>query len=185
MPTLMPTVLKTLSVKQPKTLPTIGSLRKLAVATLLCCAGVGQAAEVYRWVDADGVVNYTQQKPRNIAVQALTTQAGAPTTVREQPASTPVGGTGADTRADQPEMTDAQQRMLEELQAKEQARQQEVAEIRKENCDKSRTILSDLSAKARIRVRGDDGMERVMGEDERQRRISEAQQGIVDNCASA
>lgn len=182
MPTLISTVLRTLSEQQTKTLLMAVSARRLAVAALLCCAGASQAAEIYRWIDADGVVNYTQQKPRNIAVQSLTTQAGAPTTVTEQPAADPVGEPDAVAK---PEMTDTQQRMLEELQAKEQARQQEVAEIREGNCQKSRTILSDLSAKERIRVRGDDGMERIMGEDERQRRISEAQQGIVENCASA
>jgi hypothetical protein len=158
-----------------------GFARRLAVLALLCVAGTSHAAEIYRWVDEGGVVNYTQQKPRNIAVQALTTQAGSPTTVREQPATAPVGEPGATT---QPEMIDAQQRMLEALQAKEQARQQEIAEIREENCGKSRSVLSDLSAKERIRVRGNDGMERIMAEDERQRRISEAQQGIVENCAS-
>lgn len=184
MPTLMPTATQTLMLKLNIALMAT-SARALALTALFCCAGASQAAEVYRWVDADGVVNYTQQKPRHIAAQALTTQAGAPTTVRDQPASTPVGEPGPATQADQPEMTDAQKRMLEELQAKEQARQQEIAEIREENCQKSRTILSDLSAKERIRVRGNDGMERVMGEDERQRRISEAQQGIVQNCASA
>lgn len=184
MPTLTPIVTQTLMLKLNITSIT-ASARALAVTALLCCAGASQAAEVYRWVDADGIVNYTQQKPRNVAVQALTTQAGAPTAVRDQPASTPIGESVPETGADQPEMTDAQQRMLEELQAKEQARQREIAEIREENCQKSQTVLSDLSAKERIRVRGNDGMERIMGEDERQRRISEAQQGIVQNCASA
>jgi hypothetical protein len=155
-------------------------LRRLLALAIVCCFPASYAAEVYRWIDADGVVNYTQQKPRDIAVQHLTTSAGAPTRVREQPASAPV---------EQPEktdtMTDSQQRMLEGLQAKEQARQDEIARVRQENCSKSRSVLSNLSAKERIRVRDDNGRERMMAEDERQRRISEAQQGIVQNCASA
>lgn len=142
------------------------------------------AEEIYRWVDADGVVNYTQQKPRDVEAQALTTQRGAPTRVRSTSTAS-VGSSGnAGETADEP-MTDAQQRMMDELQAKEQRRQQEVAEIREQNCQKSRRILDDLSAKERIRVRDDNGQERIMPEDERLRRISEAQQGIVDNCASA
>ena len=46
-------------------------------------------------------------------------------------------------------------------------------------------LITDLSAKERIRVRGDDGQERIMPENERQRRISEAQKGIVDNCEAS
>ena len=142
------------------------------------------ADEIYRWVDADGVVNYTQQKPRDVEAQALTTQRGAPTRVRNASTAS-IGQAGdAGAAADAP-MNDSQQRMMEELQAKEQQRQQEVAEIREQNCQKSRRILDDLSAKERIRVRDDNGQERIMPEDERQRRISEAQRGIVDNCASA
>jgi hypothetical protein len=152
------------------------------VLTTALNSGFVQAEEIYRWVDADGVVNYTQQKPRDIEAQALTTQRGAPTRVRSTSTNnaTP-SAQGSAENSEQP-MTDAQQRMLEELQAKEQARQQEVAEIREQNCSKSRRVLSDLSAKERIRVRGDDGQERIMPENERQRRISEAQQGIVENC---
>lgn len=156
------------------------TLRGLLALTIAWHVPASFAAEVYRWVDADGVVNYTQQKPRDIAVQQLTTSAGAPTVVREQPASTPV---------EQPEspetMTDTQQRLLEGLQAQEQARQEEVARIRAENCSKSQSVLSNLSSKERIRVRDDAGSERMMSEDERQRRISEAQQGIVENCSPA
>ena len=179
----MPT-LQMKSTSTPETITNVlsmgATLRRLLALAITCCIPASFAAEVYRWVDADGVVNYTQQKPRDIAVQQLTTSAGAPTVVREQPASKPV---------EQPEttetMTESQQRMLEDLQAKEQARQDEIARIREENCSKSRSVLSNLSAKERIRVRDDNGTERMMPEDERQRRISEAQQGIVQNCASA
>ena len=45
-------------------------------------------------------------------------------------------------------------------------------------------LLDRLSANSRIRVRDDSGEERVMGEDERQDRIAEAQQGVAENCVS-
>ena len=157
------------------------------ILTAALNAGSTHAEEIYRWVDADGVVNYTQQKPRDVTAEALTTQRGAPTRVRSTPASTAASSSAsspASAADSERPMSDAQQRMLEELQAKERARQQEVAEIREQNCSKSRQVLSNLSAKERIRVRGDNGQERIMPEDERQRRISEAQQGIVDNCDS-
>jgi hypothetical protein len=158
----------------------------LVPGTLLLSAMLGsgsiQAEEIYRWVDADGVVNYTQQKPRDVAAESLITQRGAPTRVRSSSARSSDPSARTDTDGTEQPMTDAQQRMLEELKAKEQARQQEVAEIREQNCSKSRRVLSDLSAKERIRVRDDNGQERIMPEDERQRRISDAQKGIVENC---
>ena len=74
--------------------------------------------------------------------------------------------------------------MLNDLQSAEAARKQEVARIRESNCERSRRVLDRLSATARIRVRDDSGEERIMGEDERQNRIAEAQQGVAENCLS-
>ncbi len=186
----------TLTTLTPRTLAgQFARLRRLATTALLPGAALVlttalnatsvNAEEIYRWVDADGVVNYTQQKPRDVEAQALTTQRGAPTRIRTTAQASSSSIAQADPDGSEQPMTDAQERMLEELQAKEQARQQQVAEIREQNCSKSRRVLTDLSAKERIRVRGDDGQERIMPEDERQRRISEAQKGIVDNCEAS
>ena len=143
-----------------------------------------QAEEIYRWVDADGVVNYTQQKPRDVAAQQLTTQRGAPTRV-ESAASQVTQAVDADVAAAERNLDDAQKDMLEDLRAAEAARQQEIAKVKEANCQRSRALLSNLSAKEHIRIRDDSGTERVMPEEERQRRIEAAQKGIVDNCASA
>ena len=75
--------------------------------------------------------------------------------------------------------------MLEGLRAAEQARQQEIAKIKEQNCQQSRDVLARLTVKNRIRVKGPDGEYAIMPEDERQSRISEAQQNIVRYCAPA
>ncbi len=134
------------------------------------------AEVVYRWVDADGVVNFTQQLPRGVKAQEITTREGAPSVIRN------VEEVTENTERGQPELSDEQQAMLDELRAAELVRQEEVTKIRAANCQQSREVLSNLSLTARIRVRDSDGVERVMGEDERLRRIEEAQQGIVINC---
>ena len=48
--------------------------------TLLLLAAVPllMGAEVYRWVDANGVVNYSQMKPRGVAAEQIATDPGAP-----------------------------------------------------------------------------------------------------------
>jgi len=152
----------------------------LVLLTTACCAHAG---EIYRWVDENGVVNFTQQKPKDVSAQQLTTVAGGPTIVRNN-AQRPAPVAGDVPAADKP-LNTSQQQMLDDLHAAEQARREEVARIRAANCQKSRKVLAQLSAKDRIRVRADDGSERVMSEEERQQRIEEAQQGIVQNCATS
>ncbi len=157
---------------------TPGSLRKVCLAALLalCMPMLMGADIVYRWIDENGVVNYTQQLPRGIKAQQITTQLGAPSVV------TDVGEITETRERGERSLSDQQQEMLDELKAAELARQQEVAKIRQANCQQSRDVLASLSLTSRIRVRDSSGTERVMGEDERQRRIDEAQQGIVLNC---
>ena len=79
-------------------------------------------------------------------------------------------------------LNEDQQKMLRALEAAEQQRLEQVAKIRQDNCDRSRRVLANLSAKSRIRLRGEDGTERVLGEDERQERIAAAQRGVATNC---
>ncbi len=143
----------------------------LLFPALLMLLSATSHAQVYRWVDENGVVNSTQQKPEGRDAQ----------TVKQarSPRSAPV-----EAEAPEPEkkLTEEQQRMLSDLQAKEAERQQQISEIRQSNCEKSRKVLDRLLRSDRIRVR-DSGEERVMPEDERQRRINEAQEGIATNCS--
>ncbi|MEZ5549825.1 MAG: DUF4124 domain-containing protein [Pseudomonadales bacterium] len=156
---------------------------KRYIYSLLALVWTATAAadEIYRWVDAAGVVNYTQQKPRDTQSQKVTTNQGATRIVEEAaPAVSPeppADGSAA--------LSESQQTMLENLQAAERARQEEIAKIRSDNCEKSRALLDRLTVNARVRVTEPSGQQRIMGEDERQERISEAQVGIAQNCDSA
>lgn len=160
-----------------KALPLIGSVLLIAIS------GQTSADQIYRWVDDNGVVNYTQLKPRDAEAQAINTQGGATQAARTPPpaaAPAPV----VDPATGQP-LSPQQEQMLEGLRAAEQARQVEIAKIRAENCQQSKDVLARLTVKSRIRVRGDDGEYRIMPEDERQSRISEAQQNIALFCVAA
>lgn len=148
---------------------------KLALFVLAVPLLMG-ADTVYRWIDENGVVNYTQLLPQGVEAQLITTREGAPSVV------VPVNQSTEPAARTTPNLSAEQQAMLDELKAVELDRQQEVAKIRQANCAQARQVLSNLSRTSRIRVRESDGTERVMGEDERQQRIDEAQQGIVVNC---
>ena len=159
---------------------------------LLMCALTGTAfADTYRWVDANGVVNYAEQMPRGVPAEQVTkiastsgsraSSANSRTTTSAQPA--PVNRAPA-LPSSQPELNEDQQEMLRELQSAEADRQEQVARIKQDNCDRSRRVLNNLTAKDRIRVRDNDGTERTLPEDERQQRIADAQRGIVEFCNS-
>jgi len=135
-------------------------------------------AAVYRWVDEDGVVNYSHLKPEGVEAE-LVSDTGAPQRSRSAPTRPPaqIPPEGEQT------LTESQQRMLSELQAAEQERQAEIARVREANCQEARDVLQRLTSRGRIRVVGDDGQERMMPEEERQRRIDEAQRAVATNCA--
>ena len=161
-------------------------MRKLVEFSLLIlCLPLLMGAEVYRWVDPNGVVNYTQMKPAGVKAQQITAQAGRPMVIAEatdQLAGRP--GSASDESSSGAGLSDNQQTMLQDLQAAEQARQAEVTRIKQANCEKSRSVLDRLSGSERIRVRDNAGVERIMAEDERRRRINEAQRGVSENCTS-
>jgi hypothetical protein len=146
---------------------------------VIVCLPLLTAADIYRWVDENGVVNYTQQKPRGVDAELVSGVRGPSQTTPKAP--TP-GGNPSDTS---PELDERQQRLLEDLQAAEAARRNEIARVREENCSRARGVLDRLTSKSRIRVRGDDGEVHILNEEERQERISEAQRGVATNCDSA
>ena len=155
----------------------------LCLAAILAVALTGASAgadTIYRWVDDNGVINYTQQKPRGRDAVAINT--GSEQRSRQTAEPAPPPPTSAATGEP---LNPEQERMLKGLRAAEQHRQEEIARIKAENCQRSRDVLTRLTLKNRIRVRGEDGEYRIMPEDERQKRISEAQQNIARYCASS
>jgi hypothetical protein len=146
-------------------------------------------ADTYRWVDDNGVVNYSERVPRGIPAERVTKvaessakhQAARASTATGTKSTAPLPGASTSQSAQQP-LNEDQQNLLEGLQAAEQQRQEQIAKIRQDNCERSRRVLNNLSVRSRIRVRAEDGTERVLNEEERQERIADAQRGIAENC---
>jgi hypothetical protein len=158
----------------------------VVLVALLCpFAPSVSADEIYRWVDDQGVVNYTQQKPRGQEAEKIQTKAGTRTkSTAATPAAASPAATGLASGTEKP-LSAEQQKMLEDLRRAEEARQEEVARIKEHNCQRSREVLTRLTVKNRIRVADESGEYRVMPEDERQQRISEAQENIALYCAQS
>lgn len=151
----------------------------MSVRTVLLVLAVPllMGSEVYRYVDSNGVVTYAQQLPYGVQGERITTSAGAPTQAAPAVPAAPE-------KPAEPVLSPQQQAMLDKLKAADQARKDEIATIREANCKRSQDVLMNLSASGRIRVKGADGEEVRMTEEERQDRIAEAQAGIVANCAA-
>lgn len=134
------------------------------------------AGVMYGWVDKNGVQNYSQLEPQGVKTEKITTRGNVSSRAEEDakpaPATAPL----------KPRLTEEQQRKLDALKALHAQEEQQVADIKRTNCEKSKSVLERLKQSQRIRVREDSGTERIIGEDERQRRIEEAQQGIASNC---
>jgi hypothetical protein len=142
-------------------------------------------ATIYRWVDENGVVNFTEQQPRDVAAQEVEVKVSS---VVDTPAvPTPVADQTQPAAAEReatPELTDAQRQELEDLQRQEQQRQEDLVKLKAENCVKARALLEKLTINNRIRLRKPDGTEVALGEDERQQRITATQEDVVVNCVS-
>jgi hypothetical protein len=132
-------------------------------------------SEIYRYVDSNGVVTYAQQLPYGVKGEQIRTVAGAPSVAVSATSPQPE-------KPKEPVLTPQQQAMLDDLKKAETARKEEIARIREANCTRSKDVLEKLSTAGRIRVKGPDGQEVKMPEEERQARIEEAQRGIIANC---
>ncbi len=130
--------------------------------TLLCCclllALPVSANEIYRWVDENGVVHYTD-RPREGA-ERLTIRTASPSTPART-VSAPRGKQG-------------------ELMAEPDADQ--TAEIRAANCTSARERLARLQRAPRLYREGEDGARLYLDDDERTLVLAEAQELVESWC---
>lgn len=177
-------------------------MRALLTATLAVAGTLPLAAsaaeEIYRWVDAAGVVHYTQVAPQGVAYDRVTPgsrgrpSAQATLANPRTPPATPEAGSAAPQTQQTPvpdaatessaTLTETQRQLQQELEQEAQERLAQVRAERRDNCEKAREQFRQFTTYARIRVSDDSGGMRILGEEERQQRIAEAQEAIVLNC---
>jgi len=145
--------------------------RQLLVTLLLTVAAVAAHAEVYRWVDAQGKVQYSDQPPPDVNAQKVTTK---PTGVA-QPAPT------AKTYQEQ-EQDFRKRRVEQEEQAKKQAEIDRQTKIRQDNCIQSRGRLASLQAGGRFAKINEKGEREYLDDTGTAAAIAEAQKAVSDWC---
>jgi hypothetical protein len=173
-------------------------LSAACVGLLAASPGSPGAPDVYRWVDANGVVHYTQVAPRDVPFERVSpsgrdradepsfynpvrARSNAPGAIVDAP-SVEAGDPDA---ASAPGLTPEQLERQSELSAEADARLAEIAEARRRNCELARQQFREFTTYARIRIANPDGSIRILTEEERASRLAETEEAIVVNCDGA
>ena len=150
-------------------------LRHLPVVwTLLVFATASPAADtqdIYKWTDDQGEVQYTQFPPPGRPAEILHG-------VRPPDQSPDTAGNDL-----QKQLETVEQQNQEQLQgAKDEKQWAQIQKIRRDNCKTARQNLVNLNRGGNVRYMGADGKVMRLTEEERQKRIDEANQQIKENC---
>lgn len=135
----------------------------VAASLLATLSNPAWAAQVYKWVDAQGTTHFGAQPPQGQTAESINTLT-APA-----PAAPPAAPRAAE---------EDPQAAIDEKVRREVAEQ---ASRRKDYCETMRTNLAQLQNNPRVRVKEGDEMRRI-GEEERQARIAEARKLIAEEC---
>jgi len=147
----------------------------LMIFSLVCLLGVPNQshARLYKWIDADGNTHYTQQPPPD----------GIATEDIKLPASVNINTEQATKSFEEQQKKEQELLEANEKEQKEQNRQAEHTELKKENCRKSKAKLENVQNTGRIKAVDEEGNVVRATEEERQRRIKEAQENIKKWCS--
>lgn len=136
----------------------------IASALIVLMSTPVMAAQVYKWVDAQGVTHFGAQPPEGQQATSVNT------TIAPAPAAIPV-------KLPQVGVDEEQQAIDEKVKKEVAAKEAE----RKQYCEKMRTNLAQLENNPRLREEVN-GEVRRLDENERQKRIAEAKKAIAENC---
>jgi len=162
------------------------------MAAGLLLAGTGMAAtEVYRWVDADGVVHFGDRPPEGVDARPVSVRPNAVPSVAAKPAGpqapggeAPAGGQApagdAAAAGEAPELTFAQQRRKERTERR--AERAEEARKLDMQCAAMRKQKEWVEPNPRVLVQDEDGSTRRLEDSERERLLKEASDFLAANC---
>ncbi len=142
---------------------------RMIVSTLLLLPALA-IADIYRWTDDDGTVNFSQTAPTDRPSQQIVTP--APPAMNENAA------------AEVEQLIEAQQQRSQDQQQQrhEQQQAEQIRQQREENCRIARENLQLFMDNPNRRFMDSDGNFQRLSEDLRQQRMIELQQYIDNLC---
>lgn len=137
-------------------------MRTLLLTLLIGLSPWCMAAQIYKWVDAQGVTHFDAQPPQGQPSTIMQTPSSPP----PKPAAMPSSGVLGDQKA----IDDKVKQQVADQQAQ-----------LKQFCQQARTNLAQLQNNPRLREEVE-GQMRRLDDAQRQERIVEAQKQIAENC---
>ena len=154
-------------------------MRRLSIilATLLFTGAVN--AQMYKWVDADGKVRYSDTPPSGAKATQLKGMQSSPPSASAPAAK--VAKKGPLTPAEQEQ--DYRKRQQDAKKASEKAEQESVAQAaNKEGCERSKEYLSTLQSGQRIGRTNPSGEKYYLDDNQVAQEIAKAQQAVQQSC---
>lgn len=147
--------------------------------TALLLSSPAHAEDVYKWVNKDNEVQYTQMPPPH-GIKAIRIQSKAPAAVESNDVAAAPGdeASPADTEQAAEDMPDAE---TGEEQAETPDRNEVLSRASQENCEKARRNLENLN-RGNVRLRTSSGEVIRLTEEERQQKIVETNAQIELFC---
>lgn len=148
---------------------------QLLTAAMVLALGIAAApqalAAMYKWVDEQGNVQYSQTPPAQVPSE------------RVAPPPPPPTGSQQERARLQQQLEALEERKAVEGEARaEQDKAAMSAADRAARCEQARSTLATLQSRGRVRVRDAQGVYTPLDETERQAAIAEAQRAIEENC---
>lgn len=141
------------------------------LSALLCCGPIGAAtAQVYKWVDENGVTHYGERPPQNRKAQ----------TVETKPMTAP-GSSPARPPDWQEKNLEFQKRRIERAQQAE--REQQEAQEKRKRCIVARDDLEYMQSARRLYDLNDKGERVYLDDAERSAAIERARRGVEKSCS--
>ena len=153
----------------------------LGLALALMAPGTQAADEVYRWVDAQGVVHYGDRPPEGVKATVVGVKPNTVQSVKPEPASRPpTGEEAADPEAGESDLSYAEQSRQERAERRRQ--QQEEARKLQAECAVMQRQKDWVEPSPRVIVEDEEGNSRRLDDDERLKLLKEANAFLEKNC---
>ncbi len=143
--------------------------KRLFVLFLLAFASFAYSSSVYKWVDEDGTVHYSDKKPVDKQSEKLRMKTGS---TQSQP---------SENLQEQVDNLDRQQQ-IEQVRQKQERENVAADQAKQEFCDNLKTNLETLRNNARIRMKDEDGEYRFLTPEEIVDQTSNNQKRYDEQC---
>ncbi|HSO05902.1 MAG TPA: DUF4124 domain-containing protein [Pelomicrobium sp.] len=150
-------------------------MRHAILAVILACLTLPAGAELYKWVDSQGKVHYSDRPPPN-AAQKSTTMKGAVSAPAPAATASP-----APQKTIKEQELEYRQRKAEEAEAA--AKAQKEADMRAQNCRNARGNLNTYTEGGRVVRFNAQGEREYVGDEERVREIERWQREVERWCS--